>query len=118
MSTAGLQVFDAKGNLILDSSVNVLKKCGTFTTERVKEGYTSASTGSITDSQLTGHNIAIWIENIELTQEGEMQEALYPQKFEFDSKNAKITWSYNNIIDNSSYWSYAHYRITWGYGWY
>ena len=85
MSTAGLQVFDTTGKLILDSATNVYKKIGEFTV-------TSQIDGEITDVNIIGKEVICFIDNIELIQGGNSTLRTFPYKFTFD------TTAGNNVV--------------------
>lgn len=110
MSTAGLQIFDSKGKLILDSSVGVIKKLGTFQTE-----YTASS---FTDKNIIGKKIAFWVEKIEQTKGGQLLSVAYPRGLTADTSTGVISWDFSSTRLDNVFVSYARYRITWGYGWY
>ena len=108
MSTAGLQVFDTTGKLILDSATNVYKKLGEFTV-------TSQIDGEITDVNIIGKEVICFINNVELIQGGNSTRRTFPYKFMFDTTAGKISWNFQAI--EVPYGSPIYYKTTYEYGW-
>ena len=108
MSTAGLQVFDADGKLILDSTANVYKKLGEFTV-------TSQVDGEIADANIIGKKVICFINSVELIQSGNSTLRTFPYNFVFDNVNGKISWKFQGqeVWKGSS----TYYKTTYEYGW-
>ena len=118
--SAGLQVFDADGDLMLDTSTNVWKKLGEFTT-----CYNDGD-GSITFDSIGSNKIMIYQKKIEVVRSGGTTIRAYPYRFSIE--DTKISWKF--VTNDMDYWYFAQhtyrnanttaaiYRVTWEYGWY
>ena len=108
MSTAGLQVFDTTGKLILDSATNIYKKLGEFTV-------TSLIDGEITDVNIIGKEVILFIDNVELIQGENSTIHIFPDIFMFDTTAGKISWNFQE----KEMWhgQSIYYKATYEYGW-
>lgn len=113
---AGLQVFNAKGQTVLDTSTKVWKKLGEFAAD-----YDTGVT-SYTDKAMARDNIAIFLKKIELKQDGNCYMYTYPSRFSLDKSTGKVSWTYqksmNGNFAGAKGLSYVKYKFTFVYGWY
>lgn len=105
----GLQVFDSSGHMTFNTTTVVFKKLGEFTVH-------SLINGSITDDNMRGRKISLFIKDISVVKDGVSLGTLYPTQWVINDNT--ISWQFRAIRYNvHTLPTIAEYNITYEYGW-
>ncbi len=118
--SAGVQVFNEKGQLTLDLGTRTFNKLGTFVVQ-------FGENQSITDDRVRDKRIAFFIDKIEIVKDGRMGCVMFPDhfivegnviKWDFFASDTSTDWPSRHDTNIVSAYGMAIARVTYSYGWY